>query len=682
MYINRDLSWLTFNLRVLQEAADETVPLYERLKFLAIFSSNLDEFFRVRYPSVMALEKLKKKTQKQANPAADEDIVEKVQTEINTQLNYFGKILNEKIIPALKDNGVIFYYNTPILEAHEAEIREIFLSEVLSFIQPIILDGANDKNFIPENNKLYLLVILKDAAKETLTHAIVNIPSEKIQRFFVLEPQNNFQYVIFIDDIVRENLSRIFPNMQIQGMYSIKLNRNAELNLDMEYSGDLLQKIEKQLHKRDFGPPSRFLYEAGMPKNVQLFLASSFHLQFDEMFEGAHYHNLKDLAKFPQFNKDDLQYKKQKPIILHDIANSGDIFNVLNRHDILLHLPYQSYNPVLAFFNQAAVDPTVTDIYITLYRVAAESHIVNALISAAKNGKNVVTFIELKARFDEENNIRWSKLMKEAGVKIIYSQPDIKVHSKIALVNKKNKEEHVSYALLSTGNFNEATAQLYTDHVLMTTDKQMIKELMPLFEFLRKNDADAKTKIKFEKLLVSQFNMFSRFEKLIEGEIKKAIAGEPALIRIKINNLEEPSLIDLLYKASQAGVTIHLIIRSVCCLNPGVKDLSENIVVRRLVDRYLEHTRIFIFGEDENAEVIMGSADWMNRNLHHRIEVCTTITTEECKKELIDYFNIQWSDNDKMVELSENLEQHKVESDSNKKINAQESIYFYVQQTA
>ena len=682
MYINRDLSWLTFNLRVLQEAADETVPLYERLKFLAIFSSNLDEFFRVRYPSVMALEKLKKKTQKQANPAADEDIVEKVQTEINTQLNYFGKILNEKIIPALKDNGVIFYYNTPILEAHEAEIREIFLSEVLSFIQPIILDGANDKNFIPENNKLYLLVILKDAAKETLTHAIVNIPSEKIQRFFVLEPQNNFQYVIFIDDIVRENLSRIFPNMQIQGMYSIKLNRNAELNLDMEYSGDLLQKIEKQLHKRDFGPPSRFLYEAGMPKNVQLFLASSFHLQFDEMFEGAHYHNLKDLAKFPQFNKDDLQYKKQKPIILHDIANSGDIFNVLNRHDILLHLPYQSYNPVLAFFNQAAVDPTVTDIYITLYRVAAESHIVNALISAAKNGKNVVTFIELKARFDEENNIRWSKLMKEAGVKIIYSQPDIKVHSKIALVNKKNKEEHVSYALLSTGNFNEATAQLYTDHVLMTTDKQMIKELMPLFEFLRKNDADAKTKIKFEKLLVSQFNMFSRFEKLIEGEIKKAIAGEPALIRIKINNLEEPSLIDLLYKASQAGVTIHLIIRSVCCLNPGVKDLSENIVVRRLVDRYLEHTRIFIFGEDENAEVIMGSADWMNRNLHHRIEVCTTITTEECKKELIDYFNIQWSDNDKMVELSENLEQHKVQGNNNEKINAQESIYFYVQQTA
>jgi polyphosphate kinase len=271
--------------------------------------------------------------------------------------------------------------------------------------------------------------------------------------------------------------------------------------------------------------------------------------------------------------------------------------------------------------------------------------------------------------------------MKEAGVKIIYSQPNIKVHSKIALVTKKDKEENVSYALLSTGNFNETTAQLYTDHVLMTTNKQMTKELMPLLDFLRKNDADAKTKIKFEKLLVSQFNMFSGFEKLIEGEIKKAEAGKPALIRIKINNLEEPNLIDLLYKASQAGVIVHLIIRSVCCLKPGVKGISENITVRRLVDRYLEHTRVFIFGEDENAEVIMGSADWMNRNLHHRIEVCTTVSTEQCKKELIDYFNIQWSDNDKIVELSENLEQHKVESNG-KKINAQESIYFYVQQTA
>lgn len=681
MYNNRDLSWLSFNLRVLQQAEDAAVPLFERLKFLSIFSSNLDEFFRVRYPYMLAIESLGKKTQKKISTAADEDVVEKAQAEINAQLNYFGKILNEEIIPALKNNGIIFYYNMPILDVHLAEIREIFLSGVLSFIQPIILDGANDKNFLPENNKLYLLVSLKAAGKETLTHAIVNIPSEQLQRFYVLQPYENYEYVVFIDDIIRENLARIFPNMEIQGVYSIKLNRNAELDLNMEYSGDLLQKIERQLRKRDFGAPSRFLYEAGMPKNVQLFLASTFNLKFEEMFEGAHYHNLKDLIHFPKFNKD-LEYKKQKPLTLHEAANSGDIFNILDNGDVLLNLPYQSYNLVLAFFNQAAVDPDVTDIYITLYRVASESHIVNALISAAKNRKNVFAFIELKARFDEENNIRWSKLMKEAGVKIIYSQPDIKVHSKIALVKKKSGDKHLSYALLSTGNFNEITAQFYTDHVLMTTDKTIIKELEPLLEFLRKNDAEAKAKIKFEKLLVSRFNMFERFEKLINAEIKKAQAGEDALVRIKVNNLEEQALIDLLYKASRAGVKVHLIIRSVCCLKPGVKDLSENIIVRRLVDRYLEHTRIFIFGTDDNAEIIIGSADWMNRNLHHRIEVCTSITAPECKKGLIDYFNLQWSDNDKMVQLGENYDQYKIQNNNAEKINAQELLYHYFQQSA
>lgn len=680
MFNNRDLSWLGFNLRVLQEAADSTVPLYERLKFLSIFSSNLDEFFRVRYPYILAISSLGKKTQKQINPVADEGIIEKVQVEINTQLNFFGKILNEEIIPALEDNGIIFYYNKPILETHLSEIREIFLSEVLSYIQPIFLDGVVRKNFIPENNHLYLVVALQDAQKAFLTHAIVNIPSEKLQRFFVLEPQNNFEYVIFIDDIIRENLSRLLPNMQIHGVYSIKLNRNAELDFNKEYSGDILQKIEKQLRKREFGAPSRFLFERGMPRNVQLFLASTFNLKFEEMFEGAHYHNLKDLFGFPQFNKN-LQYKKQKPLVLHEVLNSGDIFNVLTSKDVLLHLPYQSYNIVLAFFNQAAVDPEVTDIYITLYRVAAESHIVNALISAAKNGKNVVTFIELKARFDEENNIRWSKLMKESGVKIIYSQPDIKVHSKIALVKKQSSRKNFSYALLSTGNFNETTAQFYTDHVLMTTDASIINELMPLFEYLEKNNAEAKTKMKFQKLLVSQFNMIEQFKKLVNDEIKKAAAGEESLIRIKVNNLEEQEIINLLYKASNAGVKVQLIIRSVCCLKPGIKELSENITVKRLVDRYLEHTRIFIFGTGNSAEVIIGSADLMNRNLHHRIEVCVSITNDGCKKELVDYFNIQWSDNTKMVELLENYEQHKVEGDT-EKINAQESLYLYFQQPA
>jgi len=471
----------------------------------------------------------------------------------------------------------------------------------------------------------------------------------------------------------------LFPGLEIAGVYSIKFNRDAELHLTDEYSGNLLQKIDKQLKKRDFGPPSRFLYQSGMPGNLLLFLSAAFNVEFEDMFEGGNYHNLRDLFSFPVFNEK-VFYEKLKPLSSANVMNSGDIFKVLNKQDVLLHLPYQSYNPVLSFFNQAAVDTDVTDIYITLYRVAAESHIVNALISAAKNGKNVTAFIELKARFDEENNIRWSKVMKQAGVKIIYSIPGIKVHSKIALVKKRKGAETPTYAILSTGNFNEITAQFYTDHVLMTTEPSIVKELLQLFKFLQKRETSVNDKdLKFNKLLVSQFNLNERLKAFIGAEILKTQTGREALIRIKINNLEEQDIINLLYKASQAGIKINLIVRGVCCLVPGLKGISENITVKRLVDRYLEHTRILIFGVGNNAEVIIGSADLMNRNLHHRIEVCVPIQTEDCRKELIDYFEIQWKDNDKAVVLTSTSEQQKIETNQQEIFNAQQSIYKYLQ---
>ncbi len=679
MFYNRDLSWLGFNFRVLQEAADKNVPLYERLKFLSIFSSNLDEFFRVRYPSVIALSKLDKKTRMQVSLGSSEDVPEKVQIEINRQLEAFGSILLNEIIPELKQNGIIFYYNSPIRHEHIAEVKEIFLANVLSFIQPIFLEGNSANTFLPENNHLYFVVTLKENNQGLLKQAIVNIPSHKLQRFFSLTSYDDLEYVIFIDDIVRENLTSLFPGLEIIGVYSIKFNRDAELHLVEEYSGNLTEKIEKQIKKREIAPPSRFLYQSGMPANLQLFLASAFGVKYEDMFAGGRYHHLSDLSSFPSFNKQ-LIYKKQKPLSSLNVMDSGDIFNVLNKQDVLLHIPYQSYNPVLSFFNQAAVDVEVTDIYITLYRVAAESHIVNALISAAKNGKNVTAFIEIKARFDEANNIKWSKVMKEAGVEIIYSIPNIKVHSKIALVKKRKGSEDSSYAILSTGNFNEVTAQFYTDHVLMTTNHSIIKELISLFKFLQKKDKSLENnKLKFDALLVSQFNMIERLEALINKEIQRALAGENAIIRIKVNNLEEPYFISLLCKASQAGVKINMIIRSVCCLVPGQPGISENITIKRLVDRYLEHTRIMIFGEGENAEVIMGSADLMNRNLHHRIEVCVALKTPECKKELTDYFEIQWQDNDKAVTLLPNLEQKKESAPANAtKINAQHSIYNYL----
>lgn len=675
---NRDLSWLGFNLRVLQEAADPKVPLFERLKFLAIFSSNLDEFFRVRYPGVVALSVLNKKTLK-AIHGIEENIAEKVQDEINEQLHYFGSVLHEEILPLLKKEGIIFYYNMPIRSEHLPEIREIFLSYVLSFIQPIYLDGKPENGFMPENNRLYLVITLEESAESPLKQAIVNIPSEKIKRFFTLTPLDGYEYVIFLDDIVRENLVYLFPGLHIMGVYSIKVNRDAELYLSDEFSGDLLVKIEGQLKKRDFGPPSRFLYEEGMPVNLQMFLAAAFNVTSEDMFAGGRYHNLSDLIKFPRFEKK-LVYEKRKPLSSSHVLNSGDIFEILIKDDVLLHIPYQSYNPVLSFFNQAAVDVEVTDIFITLYRVAEESHIINALISAAKNGKNVIAFIEIKARFDEANNIKWSKIMKDAGVKIIYSIPDIKVHSKIALVRKKRGAGKQSFAILSTGNFNETTAQFYTDHVLMTTDAEICKELVRLFKFLQlKKLPDKKTDLKFKDLLVAQFNMVDDLESLINNEIEKAKRGEEALIRIKVNNLEEPWFIQLLYKASQAGVKINLIVRSICCIVPGIPGESDNIVIKRIVDRYLEHSRLLFFGAGDNVEALMGSADLMTRNLRHRIEVYVRIKKEECKKELLEYFRIQWEDNDKAVILLPGFQQEKINGNGATINNSQQSIYNFLE---
>jgi polyphosphate kinase len=678
MLFNRDISWLGFNHRVLQEARDRNVPLYERLKFLAIFSSNLDEFFRVRYPAVIALSKLDKKTRQRESLMGENDIAEMVQNNINSQLTEFGDILINELLPALQQEKIFFYYRQPILAEHQAEVREIFLSKVLSFIQPIFLGPETCNDFLPENNQLYLIVTIRDNVNATINHVAINIPSKKLQRFYVLTEINGNRYVIFIDDIIRENIGVLFPGQHIQSIYSIKFNRDAELKLDDDYSANLLDKIEKKLSKRDKGAASRFLFENGMPANLQLFLASMFKVNVNDLFEGGRYHNLSDLFGFPGFESS-LHYKKQPTILYPPSTANGDIFKNIAQQDILLHLPYHSYTPVLSFFNQAAVDADVTEIYITLYRVAQESHIVNALISAAKNGKKVTAFIELKARFDEANNIKWSRVMKNAGVKLIYSDPTIKVHSKIALVKKRVAEKNSSYAVISTGNFNESTASFYTDHVLMTVNENVCNDLVLLFELMQKKKNSSNNKQNpFSELFVSQFNLLDKFERLIEAEMKKAKKGLPALIRIKVNNLEEPYFIDLLYKASQAGVKINLIVRSICCLVPGLDKISENIVVKRIVDKYLEHTRLFLFGTDEEAVVAMGSSDLMTRNLRRRIEVCIHLKDKNCRQQLINYFNLQWADNTKAVQLLSNMEQQRITSED-EAYNAQNDIYKYLQ---
>jgi polyphosphate kinase len=647
MYYNRDLSWLDFNFRVLQEANDERVPLFERLKFLAIFYSNLDEFFSVRYPVILAISRLKSKTRAQLSEDMTDDVLEKVQAAIEVHIVEAGNALEDKLIPALAQNNIILYYGGQQAQAHISEVRELFFAAVLSFIQPIFLDGKSINPFDPEANKLYLVVCLTEEGDNLVQYAVIRLPSDELQRFYTLSPIGGKDYVIFIEDIVKENIQFVFPGFSVVGVFNVTLSRDAALDYADDYSGDVVKKIERQLSKRAHGTPSRFLCEAGMPQNMRLYIASIFGVDHDELFDGGRYHHLQDLFSFPTFGKQ-LNYPVQKAIGWSSFIESGDIFRQIDTRDILLHFPYQSYNPILAFFNQAAVDPAVEEMYITLYRLAAGSLIANALISAAKNGKKVTVFIELKARFDEANNIHWSKRMKDAGVQILYSIPGIKVHTKIALVSKKVEGKRKSYALISTGNFNEHTAGLYTDHTLLTASKELTAELLTLFRFLEKRESPEKNMLSFKHLLVSQFNMEQVFKAHIAREILRVGEGGQGLIRIKMNNLEEPGMIDLLYEAAKAGVTVQLIIRSICCLIPGVEGLSEHITVKRLVGRFLEHTRLFIFGLGDEATVIIGSSDWMTRNLHRRVEACVPVTDTDNRKQLIDYFDLQWHDDDTM----------------------------------
>jgi len=674
-FLNRDLSWLSFNHRVLMEAGDETVPLYNRLSFLSIFSSNLDEFYRVRMPAIFAFSSItpKKISIRDEYP---EDLVQQVKAVLEKQLNEYGRILTQQILPGLKQNQVFLYYGDPIQAAHKEIIRDYFLSHVLSFLQPVILRKENQEKIFLENNSLYLVVDL-ESPEGKRRFALLNIPSASLPRFLELPAIANDYYIAFLDDVIRENLSLVFTGYTTLGSYSIKLTRDAEMNLEDEFTGDIAEKIEKQLEKRDIGHSTRFLYDPAMPSSTKDFLQTYFRLRPDEMVAGGRYHNLKDLGNLPNPTRHKLSYEKWPALKHPGFKNDCTIFQSIAESDKILHLPYHTYNYILRFFNEAAIDSHVKEIFVTLYRVAADSHIVNALISAAKNGKQVTVFVELKARFDEANNLRWSKKMKAAGIKIINSIPGLKVHSKIALVNRAEQKQWKSYSLLATGNFNESTGKFYTDHVLFTARSAFGTELEWLFEYLQSRKQPGEyLKIPFKHLLVSQFNLISRFDELITREINNARNGRPSRIIIKLNNLQERTMITRLYEAAEAGVTIELIVRSICCLAPGV---SKNITVRRIVDRYLEHGRVFIFHNDGQPEYYMGSADWMNRNLHSRIEVCFPVYDKKNCEEINEIIQLQLNDTVKAVVLNDELENKPLFNDGQRTgFAAQEAIYNYV----
>lgn len=631
LYINRDISWLSFNDRVLTEAGRPEVPLLEKLQFLAIFSSNLDEFYRVRMPVLMAWKKIKKKTTDQVVPNLDIGTYKKASKIIDKQQEKFGLFLTD-IIQQLAAENIILIYNQEIPLAVKSLAAKYFFSTIASYLQ--IIPVNEEFSFFPINNRLYFAL----TDNNTTDLFIVNIPADRINRFFTCQA-NSTTYVVFIEDIIKLFLPNLIKDKSLN-FYTFKITRDAELNLQDEFDGDIAQKIEAEVNKRDLGYATRFLHQPGFPEQLIERLAVLFDLRKSSIVAGGYYHNLKDFFSFP-IKQEALSFPKQQQIEVHrDFEHS--LFDQLDQKDILICTPYESFDPILRFFNEAAIDPEVVEIHTTLYRIAGDSRIAQALATAAKNGKKVNVFVELKARFDEANNIHWSRIMKEQGVRISYSIPNLKVHAKIALVKRKDGKES---ALFGTGNLNEKTATVYTDYFLMTSNHLLTAELGQLFEFLpNRKKPNSATDILFQHLLVAQFNLKQTFIGLIDEAIAQLKQGIATSIKIKLNNLEEESLINKLYEASQAGVKVQLLVRGICRLKPQVKGLSENIIVKRIVGRYLEHGRIFIFRYGGDTKVYLGSSDWMDRNIYRRIETCFPILETALSKKIQQLFEIQFAD--------------------------------------
>ncbi len=667
-YFNRDLSWLSFNDRVLAEAGNETLPLYERIKFLAIYSSNLDEFFRVRVAFIKRLMLLDKgKLNKKAELSNPGDILAQVHEEVGRQQNRFGRILQGSILPLLRKNKIHLYHNEPYQDAHLEAVEGLFFSDILTFIQPIILPRKSRKRLFLENRQLYLVAELKKRDVEYI--GIINIPSNHVQRFQQLPKIQGVSYFTFIDDVIRYYVRVIFAGFTVKKVHSVKLNRDAELFLEDDYSENVVNKIKKSLEKRDVGMPSRFLYDPSINSSTLEFLQKKIDLLNEDCIAGGRYHNLFDLFSLPNPSGGKLEYKPMPPLSCSAFEKQESIFSAINKRDILLSFPYQRYDYILRFFNEAAIDPDVVSIMATLYRVARESHITNALISAARNGKNVSVLVEAKARFDEENNLRWAERMQLAGVRIVFSEEAIKVHSKVALViRKEEKRKRRKYAFLGTGNFNERTADVYTDFALLTADEALTDELEDVLRFtLREKD-----KVDLKYLLVAQINMPQEFVRLIDQEIENAVNGKKAEIILKLNNLQDKNMIKKLYSAAKKGVQIRLIIRGICCLIP-----RKNIIVTRIVDRFLEHARIYLFHNDGEKKLFIGSADWMERNLYRRIEVVFPVFDELARKIILDNLTLQIKDNTKAVRLDANLRNVEIQK-AEKPIRSQFDFYNYL----
>ncbi|MCB0527910.1 MAG: polyphosphate kinase 1 [Saprospiraceae bacterium] len=677
--IHRDISWLSFNYRVLQEAKDPAVPLLERLKFLAIYSSNLDEFFRIRVAGIRKLKKVGKKTKARLDFDPSTTLKE-VHRIVNRHQEEFSQVFEQQIVPELRKHHIHILRRLDLNDEQKQFVENYFNENLLPFVMPVLLVKRRIRPFLANAN-LYLAVHLRQKKKplSDSEYALVKIPSDQLPRFITLPSSGDRQNLILLDDIVRHSVSWLFPGYEIQDTYSIKLTRDAELYIDDEYSGDLVQKIKSSLQKRQVGPASRFVYDREMPGHLLSYLQDTFDLGKNDILPEGRYHNNFDFFKFPDFGMTHLKYKPLPPLPHLVLNDAEDPFAVIRQKDQLLHFPYHSYQSVVNFFEKAAEDPTVTHIKVIQYRVARRSRILESLMHAVTHGKQVSAFVEIKARFDEAANLEWGEKLERAGVRVHYSFPGVKVHSKLALVRRVENGQPQLYAYLGTGNFHEETAKIYSDFGIFTADPRLTGEVSNVFSFLENIKPP---KQEFEHLLVGQFNLRPALYRLIDQEIAAAKRKKPAAMTIKINSIEDKEMIAKLYEASRAGVKIRLIVRGICCLIPGLKGVSENIEVVSIVDRFLEHARVFMFHNGGDERIYMSSADWMERNLSYRIETTFPVYDSDLKAEIKALLDLQLNDNVK-ARIIDKFDQNEYRRNSTDiPVRAQLETYFYFKRKA
>ena len=671
-YFDRELSWLSFNYRVLQEAINVEVPLLERLRFLAIYSSNLDEFYRVRvasYIHVLAMQKLAGEDQDQSI----KKLLKKIKRTVHKQQVEFGRIFNQELIPLLKKEGIFIIEESEVNKEQKTFLDKFYKKEVLQHLKVKNLSAKKDA-FL-KNKGLYLIVETNNKALEEKGQYLVNIPTDKVDRFIVLPSKKDEQVIIQLSDVMRLYIADLFDGTEISACYAVKLTRDAELYLEEEIAETIEDRISSSLHKRNVGDPSRFLYDERMPKPMLKEFRKKLGVKKNEVVPGGRYHNFNDFFGLPVTVGDELQYE-QFDTLNHPLLAAGNTYiDAISEKDIMLHFPYQNYDHVLEFIEEAADDKLVEEINITLYRVAKDSRVCKALIKAKKNGKSVNVFNEVKARFDEELNMKWGEKMKKAGVNVLYSFDEMKVHSKICLIKRREGKDLVRYAYFGTGNFNEATAKIYCDHALLTRNIDLTKELEKVFDFLM-----GKVKApSFKNLLVAPFTMRTHFETLIDNEINLVKAGKVGRMTLKMNSLQDKDMIKKLYEASNAGVKITIIVRGICCLIPGVEGMSKNIKVLSIIDRYLEHGRIYIFNNDGDEKLYLASADWMRRNLSRRVEVGFPIYDKGLRAEIKKLINLQLRDNVKARMLNKTQSNPYKKSTSKSKVRAQFDFYRFLE---